>query len=128
MMEPKKTSRASRNTTDLKRKIIQKYDSGIKIAEIDLMYKKSTSRYLQLRRKRKAKIKGDNLSKGIIVLMKHRSKKNKRCRTFIINFNQIKAIGWQFHIESHYRVKSQTIVFRSTQKMSEENECEFTQF
>ncbi|XP_066131217.1 tigger transposable element-derived protein 1-like [Saccopteryx bilineata] len=78
-MGPKKVSRASspskkkaRNTIELKKEIIEKYESGFKIAEIGRMYGKSPSTISSIVAKKEA-IKKANVAKGVNVLTKQRS-------------------------------------------------------
>ncbi|XP_067127449.1 tigger transposable element-derived protein 1-like [Centruroides vittatus] len=78
-MAPEKVFRASsplkkkaRNTIELKKEIIEKYESGIKIAEISLMYEKSPSTICSIVLKKEA-IKEANVAKGVNVITKQRS-------------------------------------------------------
>ncbi|XP_066444151.1 E3 ubiquitin-protein ligase ZFP91 isoform X1 [Eleutherodactylus coqui] len=79
IMGPKKVSRDSstskknaRNTIELKKEIIAKYESGIKIAEIGRMYGKSPSTISSIVAKKEA-IKEANVAKGVDMLTKRRS-------------------------------------------------------
>ncbi|XP_066108863.1 tigger transposable element-derived protein 1-like [Saccopteryx bilineata] len=89
-MGPKKVSRASsplkkkaRNTIELKKEIIEKYESGFKIAEISRMYRKSPSTISSIVVKKEA-IKEANVAKSVNVLMKQRSQTTEDVKQLLL--------------------------------------------
>ncbi|GBM33443.1 Tigger transposable element-derived protein 1 [Araneus ventricosus] len=114
-MGPKNVSRAgspskkkARNTIELKKEIIEMYESGIKIAEIGRMYGKSPSTISSIVAK-KEEIKEANVAKGVNMLTKQRSQAIEDVEQLLLIWINQKRSDGDFLSEAIIREKARLL-------------------